>query len=99
MVLNITIFFFFLLLKVVSLIINVNVSLPVCFMSSNVLIMSSECERLQTRRPRQFFGVGLMVFSQPLTGKTSFVHLFNFSRQCSFFFLIFQCFSNKNKRK
>ena len=76
-------------------------SLPVCFMSCNVLITSSKCEKLQTRRPRQFSGVGLIVFSQPLTGKTSFVYLFNFSRQCKFFLfyisVFFQIKINENE--
>ena len=89
---------FFLLLQVVSFIILNYMFTCLClYVLCLVMYVSSECERLQPRRPRQFFGVGLMIFSQPLTGKASFVYLFTFSRPCSFFLFIFQCFPNKNK--
>ena len=116
MVLNVTVFFSFFTAATCKLNytkLHVYVFLPVCSTSCNVLIMSSECERLQTRRQHQFFGVGLMVFSQPLTGKISFVYLFASSRQCSFlltrkswkyttltsvyFYTDFSVFPNKNE--
>ena len=68
-------------------------------MSSNLLIMSPECERLQTRRPRQLFAVELMVFSQPLTEKTHLCTYLIFLVSVVFSFLYFSVFPNKNKRK
>ena len=77
--------------------------MPVCYMFRNVLIMSFECERLQTRRPRQFFGVdGLMVFSQSLTGKPHSYTYLLFLVSVVFLFYIsmfFQIKINEMKKK